>query len=138
MTTRQKNDGLRKVCGCPKRQWPKCRHPWHFNFKRPGGESYRFSLDKYLGRRIDSKSEAEAEAERLRIEIREGRFGQPVANEDMTLRQLADVYLQRYVDVERPETAGDFRSGLRVICTTVLPRPTGGWRHSASGVLRTS
>ena len=33
MTTRHHNDGLRKICGCPRRQWAKCRHPWHFSFK---------------------------------------------------------------------------------------------------------
>ena len=52
----------------------------HFNFchgKNPDGSKrhYRFSLDKHLGRRISSKSEADTEAERIRIAIRDGIFG---------------------------------------------------------------
>jgi integrase len=126
MTKRHQNNGLRKVCGCPRRQWSKCKHPWHLNFKTRGGKAYRLSLDRYLGRPIDSKSKAEAEAEKIRTLIRERKFGQAVAREDMTLRQLADTYKERYVDVERQATAVDFRSGLNVICGTVLPNPTGG------------
>ena len=44
MVKRQRNDGLRKVCDCPRRTWPKCSHPWHFNFKW-AGEHYRFSIE---------------------------------------------------------------------------------------------
>ena len=40
---RQRNDGLRKRCPCPRRTWAKCSHPWHFAFKHDG-EHYRFSL----------------------------------------------------------------------------------------------
>ncbi len=135
MAKRHDNKGLRKLCTHPRRQWAKCEHPWHFNYKpsdparrnshsKDGG--YRFSLDKHLGRRIDSKTDAETEAERIRLAIKEGRFGQAEPRQEMTLRQLADVYLERYVGVERPATADDFRSGLRVICDTPLPRPAGG------------
>ena len=42
--SRHQNDGLRKICGCARRAWPKCPHPWHFNFKLKGGRSHRFSL----------------------------------------------------------------------------------------------
>jgi len=133
---RHVNNGLRKVCDCPRRQWAKCSHGWHFNFKPRGGPSYRLSLDKHLGQHIDNKTDAETEAEKIRIAIKEGRFGQPAPRQDMTLRQLVDTYIERYVDIERSETADDFRSGLHVICSTVLPRPTGGsapfgeWRLS--------
>ena len=61
---------------------------------------------------------------------RVGRFpihlGQPAPRAEMRLAQLAATYLERYVDVERALTADDFRSGLRVICSTPLPCPTGG------------
>lgn len=87
--TRHRNDGLRKLCSCPRRTWAKCEHPWHFNFKW-AGEVYRFSLDRVVGRivkdaagkwrrdratlgdRIDSKTAAESERDRLRAAIREG------------------------------------------------------------------
>lgn len=71
---RNRNDGLRKLCDCSRRNWPKCSHPWHFNFKRRGGPSYRFSLDAELGKRIKNKEEAKTEAERIRTAIREGTF----------------------------------------------------------------
>jgi hypothetical protein len=67
------NDGIRKICGCRRPNWPKCRHPWHFSHKY-GGVHYRFSLDRHLGRHLDSKTEAEDAAERLRVAIKDGTF----------------------------------------------------------------
>ena len=46
--TKQRNRGLRKRCECPRKNWAKCSHPWHFNFKWKG-EHYRFSLDREVG-----------------------------------------------------------------------------------------
>lgn len=119
------NNGLRKICGCPRRTWAKCPHAWHFNFKLPGGPSHRFSLDKHLGRPVKSKTEAETEAEKIRTAIREGTFGQVAPRSEMTLRQLADVYLERYVRVERSATEQAFTWALNTICRTVVPYPTG-------------
>ena len=45
-------------------------------------------------------------------------------DEDMTLRQLADVYLERYVDVERASTMQAFTYALNTICRTVIPCAT--------------
>jgi len=33
MTVRRRNFGVRKVCGCGRSRWPKCRHGWHFSYK---------------------------------------------------------------------------------------------------------
>lgn len=132
---RHENKGLRKVCEHPRRQWSKCEHPWHFNFKprdparrcptsRDG--SYRFSLDRHLGRHIDSKSEAEDEAAKIRMSIKAGTFGKPVSNDSMTLQQLTDTYLERYVDIERAARRAAYAGLLNTICRTELPRPTGG------------
>lgn len=130
------NAGLRKICGCPRRAWPKCPHAWHFNF-RWRGVDYRLSLDKHLGRHVDSKTEAEGEAEQIRITIRGGSFGLPAPREEMTLRQLADLYLERYVQVQKTETRQiPFRYAMNTICRTVVPTVTGGllelgaWRVS--------
>jgi hypothetical protein len=71
--TKHRNRGLRKRCECPRKNWAKCSHPWHFNFKWKG-EHYRFSLDREVGHPVTSKTEAEQEADRLRTAIREGRF----------------------------------------------------------------
>jgi len=70
---RRRNDGIRKRCGCAARNWPKCPHPWHLNFKWKE-QHYRLSIDKEVGRRIEGKTEAEAEAERIRTANRDGVF----------------------------------------------------------------
>ncbi len=69
---RHRNHGLRKICGCPRRTWPKCQHGWHFNFKHTG-KHYRLSLDRHAGRRLPNKTEAQAEADAIRMAIRKGR-----------------------------------------------------------------
>ncbi len=121
---RHRNDGLRKICICPRRTWAKCSHSWHFSFKWKD-QHYRFSLDKHAGEHIDSKTAAEDLADDLRKAIKAGEFGQPAPRAEMTLRQLADAYLERYVQVERPAALEDFRGGLRVICKTLVPKPAG-------------
>ena len=73
---RHRNRGLRKLCGCRRRTWARCPHPWHFSFKH-GGVHHRFSLDRHTGYHVASKTEAEGVAERLRVAIRAGTFGEP-------------------------------------------------------------
>jgi hypothetical protein len=81
---RERNDGLRKICDCPRRQWAKCPHLWHFNFKW-GDVALRKSLDALVGRKVTSKTEAEHEAEKIcrsecrhrRVPRRDSRHAQP-------------------------------------------------------------
>ena len=54
---RHRNHGLRKRCRCKRKDWPKCPHGWHLNYKPKGGSQYRLSLDREMGRHIDSKTE---------------------------------------------------------------------------------
>lgn len=122
--TRHVNGGVRKVCGCPRRGWAKCPHPWHFSFKHQG-KHYRFSLDRQLGKRVESKADAIEAAADVRKLIRAGTFGQPAPREAMTLRELADVYTERYVRVERASTEREFGYALAGVCRTVVPRPVG-------------
>jgi len=96
---RQTNDGLHKRCGCPRRVWAKCPHPWHFNFSW-NGTHYRHSLNKLLGRKITSKTEAAAEADLLRAAIRGGTFPSTAAVmplpslEQLTLAEFGDIFMQ--------------------------------------------
>lgn len=103
MTVKHRNDGLRKVCGCRRRKWVTCAHPWHFNYKW-NGVAYRFSLDRQLGRRLLGKTDAKNAADALRLAIRAGTFRDrvtvpptpgvpPVAA--VTFATFAEKYLER-------------------------------------------
>jgi len=122
---RHTNAGLRKICGHPRRAWAKCPDAWHFSFKWKE-KHYRFSLDRHLGEHVATRSDAEELAADLRKQIRAGKFGQVTPTADLTLRQLADQYVERSVQVKHADTADDYIGGLNVICHTPLPRPTGG------------
>lgn len=103
--------------------WAKCPHPWHFNFchgKNPDGSKrhYRFSLDKRLGRRIKSKSEAETEAERIRIAIRDGVFGAPRPQTDtpadvLTVSTYAAEWLRTVTGRLKASTIGFYEDNLK-------------------------
>jgi integrase len=126
MSKRHRNGGIRKLCEHSRRTWSDCSHPWHFSFKWKDTH-YRFSLDKHLGRRIDSKSAAETEAERLRIAIREGTFGKsaPVV-ESLTMSQLLDLYDKQYLQTERVASANNLKYQLPKITALSLSCPMGG------------
>ncbi|MCX6544424.1 MAG: tyrosine-type recombinase/integrase [Acidobacteria bacterium] len=126
MTRRHRNHNLRKRCDCPRRLWPKCAHSWWFNYQPKGGTSFRISLDKHAAKHLDRKADAESLAATIRTEIDAGTYGQVAPISEMTLRELADVYLDRSVAVDHPASVAECRSRLNVICGTVLPRPTGG------------
>lgn len=123
---RQHNNGLRKRCDCPRRTWAKCPHGWHLNFKPRDGQAYRISIDRYLGRHVDNKTDAEKEADNIRKAIRDGAFGLPAPREALTLRQVAALYLERYVAVSHPDRQQAFGYAVNTICRTVLPCPAGG------------
>lgn len=104
MSPRQRNHGLRKVCGCRRANWPKCLHAWYINYTWRG-ELHRFSLDRELGRHIDNKTDAEHEADRIRLEIRAGTFHRrddpssvpprAAADSAVTVDTFAPVYIER-------------------------------------------
>lgn len=100
------DDGVRKRCGCGRRRWSKCAHPWHFNFHHAGTE-YRYSLTVIARARGEQppqgKTEARSWRDRLRAEITSGTFLGPktnipdIANARMLFGDVADLYLKRYV-----------------------------------------
>lgn len=145
-TERQRNDGIRKVCDCPRRGWAKCAHPWHFAFKW-ANEHYRFSLEREvrrivrgpdgkwrrdratLGDPITSKTAAEGERDRLRAAIRDGTL-QHVSSvaplrEMLTLTQLMETYRRRHVLVNRAGTAKNVTYMLNTIARVELERADG-------------
>jgi integrase len=99
---RNVNRGLFKRCDCARRAWPKCPDAWWFAYKPRGGtKRYRISLDRQLGRHLESKTEAESEAGRLRVQIDDGTFrprGQepaPTPRSALTLAHLLAEYERR-------------------------------------------
>ena len=129
---RQRNDGLKKRCGCSRRQWSKCAHPWHFGFAQNGKE-YRWSLHKVAGKPVGywmSKSEAEGIRDRLRGEIREGTLSEgnvsPVEAR-LTFADVVDQYLRRHVRVptRRARAVQQAVSHLRILLRAAVPGPGG-------------
>lgn len=114
MSPRARGHGVRKVCRCGWRRWPKCAHAWYFSYKPRGGPRQRFSLDtEFPEQRIDSKTAAEKLASDIRSAINAGTFerladrrareqrdadravasvGSPV-----TLEQLGRLYFRDYI-----------------------------------------
>lgn len=110
LNKRRSNNGLRKRCDCPRRNWAKCPHDWHFNFKPRGGTPWRFSLDVEVGRRMKNKEEAKTEADRIRTEIRAGTYvriadrrkaeaATAPAADAITLEKFAATYVERVSEV---------------------------------------
>jgi integrase len=111
---RSHNRGLRKICGCQRRTWPKCSHSWHFNFKPKGGPGYRFSVDSEAAKHVESKGDAEGLADSWRSQIRAGTFRRrtdvpptpdPIASADaVTFNGFVEKYVER---CEPPVSAND-------------------------------
>lgn len=107
------NDGIRKRCGCTRRDWAKCSHPWHFNFKHDG-RVYRFSINdhekKPHGYRMP-KTEALALREGYREAIRHGRFidDQTTPSHTLTFGDCCDRYIAEHVNVPTRTAASRYQ-----------------------------
>jgi integrase len=126
-----RNGGLRKRCACPRRNWAKCPHGWHLNYKPKGGPHYRISLDRELRRHVDSKSEAVKEALKIRVAIDEGTFRSPTTSAEggatsLTFADVASRYRASYVQTRlRPRTAEQAGYHLAALERAQVPGPTG-------------
>jgi integrase len=74
MSPRSQHHGVRKVCQCGWKKWPKCPHAWYFSYKPRGGSRYRFSLDAEFGGHLESKIDAQNLAADIRSSINAGTF----------------------------------------------------------------
>jgi integrase len=123
---RYQGDHVRKVCGCRRSRWGTCVHPWHFAFYF--GRPYRFSLDKHLGRHLESWAEARAEADQLRIAIRSGSFNLvPLLNAMAQTPTRTTLTFSAFADVWKVRVGAALASGkihgyrLTNICAFKLP-----------------
>jgi integrase len=124
---RHRNDGLRKICGCRRTNWPKCQHAWHFYFYHRG-RNYRCSLDREVGRQITSKAEAEAAADRMRTSIRNGGVPtkQITAAPAPTLQQLGEIYFEKHRSPNGDPLLTSERHRWNLLIRTTIRRPNGG------------
>jgi integrase len=120
-----RRDHVRKVCACPRRKWGTCTHPWHFAYfyKQP----YRFSLDKFLGRHLQTFDEARREANRIREAIWEGRFSGSHGPAPATPDPHATLSFRAFAEVWKARVGTTLASGkihgyrLQTICAFQLP-----------------
>jgi integrase len=132
--SRNRNAGLRKRCGCPRRNWAKCPHGWHLNYKPKGGSHYRLSIDREVGRHVETKTEAVAEAERIRTAIRSGTFRpkedcrpDPRAiDAPLSIEQLGNTYFGEYIsDKTGAPLSNDERLRWELVMRTEIERVSG-------------
>lgn len=122
---RQRNDGLRKVCGCPRRNWPKCLHPWHFNMKW-NGVSHQSRSTSTLADASSARAEARKQADLLRTKIRDGKFNQPTPMLDaLTVAQLSATFRKEYLVSRRAASLANDTHQLGAINRTPVEMPTG-------------
>ena len=123
------NHGLLKRCGCSRKRWSACAHPWWFNFCFRKTD-YRFNLNEHVGVALGaalSRTEAEAWRDRLRAQIREGTFDAaptppPSAPDQKRLRDVGAAIIEawRNEPERRRHRITVLEKQLAVICRTVL------------------
>ena len=124
------NDGLQKRCGCPRRAWAKCRHPWYLTFGYRG-RGVRLALNKYANKPPGywmPKSEAETLRDTIRAAVRAGTFWEtppePAAPTDgLTFEDVTHRYLDavRADPGRRPHRIPSLQAQLALICRTLIP-----------------
>jgi integrase len=136
-----RNGGLRKVCGCARRVWAKCPHPWHLNY-RWKGDDYRLSLNRYAGKLITDKTAAEELAAEIKRMIRAGTFNpepvpspQPVDDErrGRSFDTVADIFVDQYSKARGKTSWADDQSMLRQVAA-FAPLGTGTERLGAKSI----
>ena len=123
----------------PTSELGKVPSPLYFSFLHKGIH-HRFSLDKYLGRRIESYGDARAEADRLRVAIRDGKFmgihvDAGLTHEPaLTFGEFADLWMAR----ESIKPAAHRDHGYRIARFKDFPppgtrSPSNAWTDPAHG-----
>lgn len=112
-------NGLFKQCGCERKRWSECRHPWHMGLTH-NGTPYRFSLNKRARkppRYVMPKSEADKLYELYRDQIFDGTFDANGATGSTDTRlsfgDVADRYIKEYVPFLKGERGKPRREGGR-------------------------
>jgi integrase len=113
---RQRQDGLRKICGCSLRQWARCEHTWYFSHKPKGKPRVRISIDRHKGEHVASLDDAKTIAAELRSAIASGTYppkpatGSAVDPVAVTFKTAAERFVEG-VPILRGKNAGQARGG---------------------------
>jgi integrase len=134
MSPRSRHHGVRKVCGCGWRLWPKCSHAWYFSYQPRGAPRQRFSLDAELGRHLESLTEARDAPTSIRAAILAGTFRRAVVGPALpvlfgpTPDQLAESYLAAVTATGKQSVASDASRLARLRAYQTLDgRRLGAW-----------
>ena len=139
---RSHTNGLSKRCGCTRRKWSACDHPWHFEMHyqrtaaRYGGKAkHRYSLDAVADTKgitpPRSKHDAIVLADLVRTEIKAGSFKAPNAPEPspfadpsaLTVADIVKVYFTRHVKqpTRRVSSQRAMELALDVLSRALIP-----------------
>ena len=152
-STRHQNDGLKKRCACPRREWYRCPHAWFAQVSHLG-RVYRVSLSRFAethGEAIPAtRVEAKTLLTRIRAEVQTGeplipRSEVPTVETGLTFGDLCDRYLVEYVgkistahgtrwseQYLRPRTAEQAEHHLNIIRQIAVPAAHGQTIHLES------
>lgn len=128
----RRNDGLLKRCGCARKRWSDCIHPWWFNLS-VNRTSFRFNLNKRAGlplRKALSRTDAERWRDHFRTLARDGKITkrgkliQAVTSTSnaKTLRQVSDDFIDYWKNDpnRRAHRLPILKKHLKSICGTVI------------------
>ena len=145
-SARHQNDGLKKRCTCPRREWCRCPHAWFAQVSHLG-RVYRVSLSRFTKAHGETIPATKAEAKNLLTRIRaEIQIGKPLIPRaavqsvvtGLTFGDLCDRYLVEFVGKVstahgtrwseqhlRPRTAKDAEDHVRIIRQVAVPAAHG-------------
>src|SRR2546425_8540609 len=111
----------------PRRDWLKCKHPWHLNFQWEG-QHYRLSLDREVGRGLLGKTEAKTIADQICAAIRDGMFrprrdrvrarqveASPKGPQ-ITFTKFGELFVERYSKARGKKSVEDDEYMLKAVC----------------------
>jgi integrase len=131
-TSGRHTDGVLKRCGCPRRAWAKCSHPWHLAYQWRGTR-YRVSLDRERGQPIRSKTKADEYAETIRLAIRGGTFHAGVPVFGLTFGAVLTAYDDKHVHAPGRRESAQRAMGWHVGLLRRAPVPAGNGATMALG-----
>lgn len=120
----KKTKGLKKRCGCARRTWETCAHPWFFTFQWQH-QVARGSLE------VSTKEQAVKKLDEIKVAVRNGTYvgasakktTNPIVVSDPTLATVAGLYLQQHVEARLSSGAADHHQSVMAFLAEVTVSP---------------